>query len=203
MPIVEEEDQTRSYVSSSPSNGIKSKSENYLSANPSSKLYGDVHYYMMGDVWNWTMYPSAKFVSEFGFQSWSSLHTMEYSLETKHLKFPLDEAFKHREHSADWLDNMTKMMQRYIPLATPCDVRHLEAYIYTTQIFQAMAIKTETEFYRRNRALKDNGEGYTMGALYWQLNDIWPTVSWASTEFGGKWKMLHYYVKNMFENLLG
>ena len=41
-----------------------------------------------------------------------------------------------------------------------------------------------------------------MGALYWQLNNIWPTVSWASIEFGGKWKMLHYYVRNMCDNLL-
>lgn len=27
-------------------------------------------------------------------------------------------------------------------------------------------------------------------------------VSWASVEYGGKWKMLHYYVRHMFDNLL-
>ncbi|KAJ6218110.1 hypothetical protein RDWZM_009267 [Blomia tropicalis] len=65
-----------------------------------------------------------------------------------------------------------------------------------------MAIKIETEFYRRDRDIRNDGNGFTMGALYWQLNDIWPTVSWASVEFGGKWKMLHYFARKMFDNLL-
>jgi beta-mannosidase len=37
-----------------------------------------------------------------------------------------------------------------------------------------------------------------MGALYWQLNDIWQGASWSSLEFGGKWKMLHYFACNFF-----
>lgn len=44
-----------------------------------------------------------------------------------------------------------------------------------------MSIKVETEHYRRQRnVLKDSGEGRTMGALYWQLNDIWQAPSWSS-----------------------
>lgn len=45
---------------------------------------------------------------------------------------------------------------------------------------QAQCVKTETEFYRRSRSEIVDGQGYTMGALYWQLNDIWQAPSWAS-----------------------
>ncbi|KAG0256528.1 hypothetical protein BG011_004450 [Mortierella polycephala] len=41
-----------------------------------------------------------------------------------------------------------------------------------------------------------------MGALYWQLNDIWPAPTWSSIEHGGKWKPLHYYIKNAFADVL-
>lgn len=45
---------------------------------------------------------------------------------------------------------------------------------------QAQCVKVETEFYRRSRSEIVRGQGYTMGALYWQLNDIWQAPSWAS-----------------------
>ena len=43
--------------------------------------------------------------------------------------------------------------------------------------------------------------GHTMGAMYWQLNDIWQAPAWGSIEYGGKWKMLHYYAKNFFRDI--
>jgi len=41
-----------------------------------------------------------------------------------------------------------------------------------------------------------------MGSIYWQLNDIWQAPSWASIEWGGKWKMLHYFARRFFAPLL-
>lgn len=42
-------------------------------------------------------------------------------------------------------------------------------------------MRIQTEWYRkhRNTLLKD-GRGLTMGALYWQLNDVWQAPTWSS-----------------------
>ena len=37
-----------------------------------------------------------------------------------------------------------------------------------------------------------------MGAIYWQLNDCWPVASWASIDYFGRWKALHYYARRFF-----
>src|SRR5699024_3019247 len=125
-------------------------------------------------------------------QSWSSLTALQKYISAQHLKYPLDEALMHREHQENGLVYLQAMILENLPLPSNGSASHLADYIYISQVHQAMSIKIETEFYRRNRQVQPNGDGFTMGALYWQLNDIWPTVSWASVEFGGKWKMLHY-----------
>ena len=41
-----------------------------------------------------------------------------------------------------------------------------------------------------------------MGSLYWQLNDCWPGASWSSIDYYGKWKALHYKVRNAFKPVI-
>jgi beta-mannosidase len=38
-----------------------------------------------------------------------------------------------------------------------------------------------------------------MGSLYWQINDCWPTMSWSSVDYFGRWKALHYAIKKAFQ----
>ena len=37
-----------------------------------------------------------------------------------------------------------------------------------------------------------------MGTIYWQLKDCWPVASWASIDYYGRWKALHYMAKRFF-----
>jgi beta-mannosidase len=69
---------------------------------------------------------------------------------------------------------------------------NFEKLLYVSQIYQADYIKFVVEHLRRNR-------GRCMGALYWQLNDIWPVASWSSIDSNGRWKALHYESKRFYE----
>lgn len=37
-----------------------------------------------------------------------------------------------------------------------------------------------------------------MGLMYWQINDIWQAPTWSTIEYNLKWKMAHYYVRDMY-----
>ena len=43
---------------------------------------------------------------------------------------------------------------------------------------------------------------FTMGSLYWQINDCWPVASWSSTDYYVKWKALQYYSRKAFAPVL-
>jgi len=73
-----QEDKSRPFIASSPTNGLESVKEGWLSQNPYDTHYGDTHFYdYSNDCWNWTVYPKTRFASEYGFQSWPSFSTIE------------------------------------------------------------------------------------------------------------------------------
>lgn len=67
--------------------------------------------------------------------------------------------------------------------------------LWLSQIMQGYAIKTGVEHWRRMRPR-------CSGTLYWQLNDCWPAVSWASLDMAGNWKALHYFVRRFYAPIL-
>ncbi|CAH2094683.1 unnamed protein product [Euphydryas editha] len=196
-PIVEGIDPGRRYLVSSPSNGRKSEQDGYIAKNPYDPNYGDTHYYnYLADNWDQNIYPQTRFASEYGFQSLPSIKTMRTSTNnTSDYKVDSDYS-KHRQHSPNGYNNIEIQMRRHLKLDID-DPKYFEKFVFYSQISQAMSMKAETEFYRQSQV-----DWYTMGALYWQLNDIWQAPSWSGIEYGGKWKMLHYFAKSFFAPVL-
>ncbi|XP_077671208.1 beta-mannosidase isoform X2 [Eretmochelys imbricata] len=201
--VTHQEDKSRPYITSSPTNGKESVKEGWLSQNPYDTHYGDTHFYdYFSDCWNWTVYPKTRFASEYGFQSWPSFSTLEKVSSTEDWSYTSHFSL-HRQHHAAGNDQMLHQAGLHFKLPQNTDpLKRFKDTIYLTQVMQAQCIKAETEFYRRSRSEITNGEGHTMGSLYWQLNDIWQAPSWASLEYGGKWKMLHYFAQHFFAPLL-
>ncbi len=179
--ILEEEDPVTFYWPSSPSSG-----GNY--DNPRDENRGDTHYW---DVWHggkpFTDYRNYHFryMSEFGFQSFPCLKTVETftALEDRNIFSRVMEM--HQRNAAANGKIMTYLSATYL---YPTD---FEMLLYASQLLQADAIRYGIEHFRRNR-------GRCMGTVVWQLNDIWPVASWAGIDYYGRWKALHYVEKRAF-----
>ncbi|MCR5357087.1 MAG: glycoside hydrolase family 2 protein, partial [Lachnospiraceae bacterium] len=179
--LVKEEDPDRFYWPASPSCGGGFDS-------PNDPDRGDVHYW---DVWHgnkpFTEYRKFyfRYLSEFGFQSFPSMKTVEsFTLpEDRNVFSHIMEKHQRNASANGKIMNYLEQMFLY--------PRDLATLIYASQLLQAEAIRYGVEHFRRNR-------GRCMGTVYWQLNDCWPVASWSSIDYYGRWKALHYYAKRFF-----
>jgi beta-mannosidase len=201
---VASEDATRPFWTSSPSNGI-------LSTDPFVQEWGNVYNPTMGDVhfydytdycYNVGIYPRTRFASEYGFQSLPSLYTWETAFTNPSDFYFNSSGVNHRQHHGNGTAELNAQILQHFraPNANPDgSVEQFRDYIFLTQCMQALCIKTESEYYR---SLRNETGAHTMGALYWQLNDIWQAPTWASVEYSGRWKMLHYHARRFFAQVL-
>lgn len=192
--VVHETDPTRIVLNSSPGNG--KLTENITVAdNPQDYHYGDVHYYTYDlNLWDPRIYPRARFVSEYGFQSLASYRSW---LASKQSTEDLGDLIDHRQHFPFGSKPINILLSKNLPVLSTDSPDYWKSYIYFSQVSQAMAIKTETNSYRVETAR--NSSMLTMGALYWQLNDVWTTASWSSIDYSGTWKILHNYIQQIFQ----
>ena len=175
----------------------------YISYTPSSPTSGggfdDPKDYTRGDVHFWNVWNGDcefdeyrrhkfRFCSEYGFESLPSMKTIKEFC-------PLDEmnllSYTMESHQKHWHGNVKLiryLAERYL---MPKD---LETTVYATQLNQATAIQYGVEHFRRCR-------GYTMGSIYWQLNDTWPVASWSSLDYFGRYKALHYFAKRFYQGI--
>ncbi len=159
---------------------------------PNDGNRGDVHYW---DVWHslkpFTDYRNHlfRYVSEFGFQSFPSIKTVEAFTAPEDRNAFSYVMEKHQRNASANGRIISYISQMYL---YPHD---LDLLIYASQLLQAQAMQYGVEHWRRNR-------GRCMGAVVWQLNDCWPVASWSSIDYFGRWKALHYFEKRFFAPVL-
>ncbi|XP_035307478.1 beta-mannosidase isoform X4 [Cricetulus griseus] len=133
--IVLQEDKSRPFIASSPTNGAKTVAEGWISEDPDSSLYGDIHFYdYLSDCWDWKVFPKARLVSEYGYQSWPSFSTLE-KVSTKEDWSYGSHFFFHRQHHVNGNDEMLQQANLHFILPQRKDsLLRLKDTIYLTQV---------------------------------------------------------------------
>lgn len=159
---------------------------------PNDENRGDVHYW---DVWHGNK-PFTEFrkyffryVSEFGFQSFPALKTVETFAEEKDRNIFSYVMEKHQRNQSANGKIMNYMEQIFLY------PQNFDMLLYASQLLQAEAMRYGVEHFRRNR-------GRCMGTIIWQLNDCWPGASWSMIDYKGRWKAVQYYAKRFFAPLM-
>lgn len=157
-------------------------------------ISGDAHNYSVWwnnkDIEDQAGYKS-RFVSETGIQGFPQMATIDqFTLpEDRSATSPVMNA-----HQKNALINGNTVIGKIIKTEykEPGD---FATFNYLAQLVQGESLKIYSESMRRRRP-------FSMGFLYWQLNDSWPVISWATMDYYGRPKAGMYMAKHFFEPVL-
>ncbi|KAL4920550.1 glycoside hydrolase superfamily [Aspergillus aurantiobrunneus] len=169
--VVEEECPGLPYHPSSPWGGGKHTTDLTI---------GDIHQW---DVWHGTMQPyqnlvsmGGRFVSEFGMEAYPHMHTIDAFIdkpdEKYHQSLTMDFHNKARDHE--------RRLGSYI-LQNFKIKQDFKAYLHLSQLAQSETMTFAYRSWRREWGRAQNRR--CGGVLVWQLNDCWPTISWAVVDY--------------------
>lgn len=173
----------------------------YWPSSPSSDFEPSTEAYRTGDFHDWSVWHGGvpftdyekhvyRFVSEYGFQSFPELRTVEaFTRPADRTSIFTPVMLAHQKNNEGNSIIHDTLLRDY---AEPKD---FASFLYVSQVLQAEGMKIGTEHWRRHRP-------ETMGALFWQLNDCWPVASWSSIDYYGRWKALQYYARRFFAPVL-
>lgn len=221
LPLVYQNTRSISYSPSSTTEGYLSidlsapvpMAERYDNKTAGS-YYGDTdHYdYDTSVSFNHYTYPVGRFANEFGFHSMPSVQTWQQAVAPEDLHFNSSVVVLRNHHyvvgsldtdnyanSSRGMGEMTMGVEQYYPIPShPDPIANFSAWCHATQIFQADMYKSQIQFYRRGSGMPER----QLGSLYWQLEDIWQAPSWAGIEYGGRWKVLHYVARDIYQPVI-
>ncbi|EMD88715.1 glycoside hydrolase family 2 protein [Bipolaris maydis C5] len=157
---------------------------------------GDVHQW---NVWHGTMEPyqrlpelGGRFVSEFGMEAYPHISTIEKWVTRPEDRYPGSMAMDFRNKAI----GHERRLISYV--AENFRVRYdLKRFAHLTQVMQADAMSWAYKSWRRDWGSRGNRK--CGGVLVWQLNDCWPTMSWAVVDYDRVPKPAYYAIKRAMQ----
>ncbi|KAI1179535.1 glycoside hydrolase family 2 protein [Nemania sp. FL0916] len=178
--ILSEEDPSAIYHPTSPWGDGK---------NTADPTVGDKHQW---DIWHGEMRRyqeapmlSARFVSEFGMEAYPHIATTRSMITVQEQRYPGSMMMDFRNKAIDH----ERRLSTYV--AENFTIKYdISSYTHLTQIVQAEAMHFAYKSWRREWGLRKCG-----GIIVWQLNDCWPTMSWAVVDYYLVKKPAYYTIK--------
>ncbi|MBN1563028.1 MAG: glycoside hydrolase family 2 protein, partial [Anaerolineae bacterium] len=129
-----------------------------------------------------------RFISEFGMHAAPVFETLRRNI-------PADQLYHHSpsmdHHNKDNPKNKGDNLM--IPVTGLPDT--LDEYVDFSMIAQAEGLKFGIEHFRRRKP-------HCSGTLYWQFNDCWPVLSWATMDYYGFGKAGYFYTRRFYAPVL-
>jgi beta-mannosidase len=181
--VVQEEGGGIAYWASSPGDD--------LAEIANTRASGDMHYW---EVWGNPAHPPSKyleitprFMSEYGLQAWPVQRTIDAFArrEEQGVATPVIEA-----HQKFLAGKGNERLMKYVDYEFG-EPKDFAGFVYLSQAAQAEGIELAALHHRASRP-------FTMGSLYWQLNDVWPGASWSSVDWFGRWKALQFHARRFY-----
>jgi beta-mannosidase len=158
---------------------------------PNDPTHGTMHIW---DVWNeldYTAYRryTPRFVAEFGFQGPPTWATLSGAIHDEPLTSESPGVLLHQK-ADDGNGKLARGLETHFPPPTSVDDWH-----WATSLNQARGVALGIEHFR-------SWSPVCMGTIVWQLNDIWPSISWAAIDSAGRRKPLWYALRRSFDDRL-
>ncbi|MCY1143251.1 glycoside hydrolase family 2 protein [Actinoplanes sp. Pm04-4] len=178
--IVSELDPSRPYMAGSPWSGS-------WEHEPNSTEHGTFHSW---DVWNREDYlnyreSAPRFVAEFGWQAPPAWRTLREAVTDEPMR-PDSPGVLHHQKAIDGNGKLARGLAHHFP-----EPGSTEAWHFLTQLNQVRAVRTGIAHWRSHWP-------HTGGTILWQLNDLWPVISWAAIDGAGRYKPLYFEMRSLY-----
>ncbi len=184
--LVSEMDPDRPYIPTTPFSDLKDPNNNNSGTTHNWSVWSG-HKPMIDYITAPSLIP--RFVTEFGLQSLPNIKTITKSCQSEKLKLAGRELEKHNYQ----VDGNSRLHRYCCDLFGP--VRDLEQLIYFSQLTQARAVKSYVEYLRAH-----NYRNY--GAMFWQLNDCFSSVSFSAIDHFNNAKAVYYYARQSYAPII-